>query len=238
MVPNTSDDALVRMTLVTSPTAPEPPRRAARRGAPTGRGTTLPAVPRVLLATDADWIHEDVDAAIAGDDIEVLRVREGIEVRPAVQTGEFDLVVLDQQIGSMGAMAACMDLRLDESVGLLDHVPVLILLDRDVDAFLAARSDADGWLVKPVDPFMLRRAATSLLAGEEWKPPAERLDSVDDLDNEYIEFVHTSEETRTDDTSTEGSTEEVTAEGDEVADPAQVPGADVAAERASEEHGA
>ena len=92
----------------------------------------------VLLATDADWIHEDVDAAIAGDDIEVLRVREGIEVRPAVQTGEFDLVVLDQQIGSMGAMAACMDLRLDESVGLLDHVPVLILLDRDVDAFLAA----------------------------------------------------------------------------------------------------
>jgi DNA-binding response OmpR family regulator len=125
-------------------------------------------VPRVLLATDADWIHEEVDAALAGDDIEVFRVREGVEVRPAVYVGEFDLVVLDQQIGNMGSMAACMDLRLDESVGKLEHTPVLFLLDRDVDVFLAKRSEADGWVVKPLDPFRLRRAATALLGGGRW----------------------------------------------------------------------
>lgn len=123
-------------------------------------------MPRVLLATDADWIHEDVDAALAGDDIEVMRVREGVDVLPAVRELAPDLVVLDLQIGNMGGMATCMDLRLDESVGRLEHVQVLMLLDRDVDAFLANRSDADGWLVKPLDAFRLRRAATALLAGE------------------------------------------------------------------------
>jgi DNA-binding response OmpR family regulator len=122
-------------------------------------------VPTVLLATDADWIHEEVDAALAGDDIEVLRVHEGVEVLPATHELSPDLVVLDLQIGNMGGMAACMNLRLDESVGKLDHVPVLMLLDRDVDVFLASRCEADGWMVKPLDAFRLVRAATALLGG-------------------------------------------------------------------------
>ena len=126
-------------------------------------------MPRVLLATDADWIHEDVDAALAGDDIEVLRIREGAEVLPATYRLEPDLIVLDLQIGNMGGMAACMDLRLDESVGKLALPPVLMLLDRDVDAFLAHRCEADGWLVKPLDAFRLRRAASALLAGETYR---------------------------------------------------------------------
>lgn len=125
-------------------------------------------MPRVLLATDADWIHEEVDAAIAGDDIEVFRVRQGVEVLPAVHAGAPDLVVLDLQIGNMGGMASCMDIRLDESVGKLSHVPVLMLLDRDADVFLAERCEADGWVIKPLDAFRLRRAATALLAGETW----------------------------------------------------------------------
>jgi DNA-binding response OmpR family regulator len=87
-------------------------------------------------------------------------------VLPAVHELDPDLVVLDLQIGNMGGMAACMNLRLDESVGRLDHIQVLMLLDRDVDAFLAHRSEADGWIVKPLDAFRLRRAATALLAGE------------------------------------------------------------------------
>ena len=122
----------------------------------------------MLLATDADWIHEEVDAAIAGDDIEVFRVRQGVEVLPAVHAGAPDLVVLDLQIGNMGGMASCMDIRLDESVGKLSHIPVLMLLDRDADVFLAERCDADGWVIKPLDAFRLRRAATALLAGETW----------------------------------------------------------------------
>ena len=76
-----------------------------------------------------------------------------------------DLVVLDLQIGTMGGMATCLDLRLEEGAGRLEHVPVLMLLDRRPDVFLARRSKAEGWLLKPLDPIRLRRAAQALLGG-------------------------------------------------------------------------
>ena len=40
-----------------------------------------------------------------------------------------------------------------------------MLLDRRPDVFLARRSGAEGWLVKPLDPIRLRRAVTALLDG-------------------------------------------------------------------------
>ncbi|CAN5647040.1 hypothetical protein BH20ACT2_BH20ACT2_02560 [soil metagenome] len=125
-------------------------------------------MPAVLLATDADWIHDEVDAALADDDTEVVRVRAGAEVLPAVEAGPFDLVVLDLQIGNMGGMATCLSLRLEEGAGRLVRAPIMMLLDRDADIFLARRSDADGWLVKPLDAFRLRRAAQALLDGDRW----------------------------------------------------------------------
>jgi DNA-binding response OmpR family regulator len=102
-------------------------------------------------------------------------------VRPTVQIAEPDLVVLDLQIGNMGGMATCMDLRLDESVGALPHIPVLMLLDRDVDTFLASRADADGWVIKPLDPMELRRAAVAVLSGGTWpETPIEPAVAADD----------------------------------------------------------
>ena len=59
----------------------------------------------------------------------------------------------------------CLELRLEESYGKLDHIPVLMLLDRRADVFLARRSGAEGWVVKPMDPIRLRRAVSSLLDG-------------------------------------------------------------------------
>jgi DNA-binding response OmpR family regulator len=122
-------------------------------------------VPDVLVATDAAWIHDEVEAALATPERGVAWVRRGMDVPPAVAELEPSLVVLDLQIGNMGGMATCMALRLESGAGRLPRVPVLMLLDREADIFLARRSDADGWLVKPIDAFRLRRAATALLEG-------------------------------------------------------------------------
>lgn len=124
-------------------------------------------MPDVLLATDADWIADDVEAALGGDHV-VHRVRRGADVAGQVLALRPALVVLDLQIGNMGGMATCMNLRLDAGAGRLPEVPILMLLDRSDDAFLARRSEADGWLVKPIDAFRLRRAATALLEGGEF----------------------------------------------------------------------
>jgi DNA-binding response OmpR family regulator len=76
----------------------------------------------------------------------------------------------------MGGIAACMHLHHEAGDGRLPEVPVLMLLDRAADVFLARRSGADGWIVKPLDAFGLRRAATAILEGHpetDAQPPAE-----------------------------------------------------------------
>lgn len=122
-------------------------------------------MPTVLIATDADWVLDDVEAALGEEGTTLLRVRSGDAVRPAVASEAPNLVVLDLQIGNMGGIAACLDLRHEAGMGRLPKVPVLMLLDRPADVFLARRSSADGWIIKPLDSFRLRRAADALLAG-------------------------------------------------------------------------
>lgn len=126
----------------------------------------MPAVTEVLIATDADAVFDEVEAALADESTQVTRVRSGYEVGDAVGTSTPDLVVLDLQIGNMGGIAACLHLRNEAGEGRLPDVPVLMLLDRAADVQLARRSGAEGWVVKPLDAFRLRRAATAILAGE------------------------------------------------------------------------
>jgi DNA-binding response OmpR family regulator len=107
-------------------------------------------------------------------ELEILEVATGPEVRALVKTTTVDLAILDLQIGSMGGMAVCLDLRHEESYGAAPHVPVLMLLDRRPDVFLARRSGAEGFVVKPLDPLRVRRAVRALLRGEEYEDDAWR----------------------------------------------------------------
>lgn len=125
----------------------------------------------VLLATDDDAVHDEVAAALVDETTAVTRVREGKAVSGAVAASNPDLVVLDLQIGNMGGIAACLGLRHEAGDGRLPEVPVLLLLDRQADVHLARRSGADGWLVKPLDAFALRRSATELLSRTELAVP-------------------------------------------------------------------
>ena len=119
----------------------------------------------IVLATDANWIVDEITAALSGPDTSFTLCREGRVVAGVVAEREPDLAILDMQIGSKGGMAVTMALRLDESAGTLPHVPVLMLLDRRDDVFLARRSGAEGWLVKPLDPLRIKRAVAAISAG-------------------------------------------------------------------------
>jgi DNA-binding NarL/FixJ family response regulator len=129
-------------------------------------------VPDVLLATDADWIFEDVAAALTDEDTNVVRVRTGREVGPAVLEVEPSLVVLDLQIGNMGGIATALDLQQRFDAGELPRVPILLLLDRPADVPMAHRTGVQGWLLKPLDAFRLRRAARAVTAGDTYLEPS------------------------------------------------------------------
>lgn len=125
----------------------------------------------ILLATDADWILEEVDAALADDTTSVYRVRAGIDVLEAITELGPDLVILDEQIGNMGGIATCMAIRNAEGMDVIPITAVLLLLDRVHDVFQVQRCDADGYLVKPLDSLRLRRAADVLRAGDAYADP-------------------------------------------------------------------
>jgi DNA-binding response OmpR family regulator len=122
-------------------------------------------VATVLVASDAPSVRRQVAAVTAGPDAEVVEVRSGPEVVASVREEPPDLVIVDMQMGNMGGMAVCLEVRLQESYLDVPHVPVLMLLDRRPDVFLARRAGAEGWLVKPLDPLRLRRATRALLSG-------------------------------------------------------------------------
>ena len=123
----------------------------------------------VLLASDADWLIEEVRSALSDPGTEVTVVRAGADVRNAVSSQSPELVILDLQIGNMGGMATCMDLQLEIGAGRITDVPILMLLDRSADVFLARQAGAQGWLVKPLDSFRLKVASVKLLAGEDMR---------------------------------------------------------------------
>ncbi len=126
---------------------------------------TIPTVTDILLATDSDALADEVEAAVAGTHM-LHRVRAGVDVVPAIGEVDPGLVLLDLQIGNMGGVAACLAVRHREEMGDLDERPVLLLLDRDVDVFLANEARADGHLVKPVDAFSVIRAVEAALADD------------------------------------------------------------------------
>lgn len=122
-------------------------------------------MPDVLVVSDSPAVRAEVKAAIADRGTTVWELTHGAEVLAAVKEKTPDLAILDLQIGKMGGMATCMELQLEEGAGRLPHVPVLMLLDRRADVFLARRSAAQGWVVKPLDPLRLARAVREVAAG-------------------------------------------------------------------------
>ena len=130
----------------------------------------------ILLATDADWIVDEVTAALGADDVTFTVCREGRVVADQVVERVPDVAIFDLQVGSMGGMAITMSLRLDESAGRMPHVPVLMLLDRRADLHLARRSGAEGWMIKPLDALRLKRAVRAITRGDTYTEGLPHLD--------------------------------------------------------------
>ncbi len=131
-------------------------------------------MPDILIASDAAWLRDEIKSVLSDQNTTVREVTRGFAVRPAVIERTPDLAVLDLQIGKMGGMATCLDLRLEEGAGRLPHVPVLMLVDRRADVFLAREAQAEGWVVKPYDPMRLSRAIQAVLAGGRFEDEAYR----------------------------------------------------------------
>lgn len=66
------------------------------------------------------------------------------------------------QTGTMGAMAVTRAVRAAGP----NRPPVIVLLDRDADAFIARRAGAAGWVRKPFSTPELRQAIEGVAAAD------------------------------------------------------------------------
>lgn len=117
----------------------------------------------ILLVADVSWVVNDVRAALSDGSHTISVVDDPRAVAAAIAAKRPDALLVDLQVGSMGGMAVTRAVRDAAATGTGDRPPILLLLDRDADAFLAGRSGAEGWIRKPFSSDELRGAISDLL---------------------------------------------------------------------------
>ena len=120
---------------------------------------------RVLLYSDDRTTREQVRLAlgrrVAADlpELQIFEVATQPALLAAVEAGGIDLLILDAEASPSGGLGLCKQLK-DE---IADCPPVLVLIIRVVDAWLATWSRADASVLYPVDPVRLPAAVADLL---------------------------------------------------------------------------
>lgn len=69
----------------------------------------------------------------------------------------FDLLIVDGDLQPRGGYALLYDLRARAEIAGTEPIPAIVLGEREQDRWLAAWAGANELLLKPVDPFELRR---------------------------------------------------------------------------------
>ncbi len=146
-----------------------PPHVPSSEGADVALGSPNGQPAEILIVTDSPAVFDAVSATVREPGVGLRWARSGHDVVPALRDKPADLVISDLQVGSMGGYSIAMDIALEIGAGRLGPVPVLLLLDRRDDVFLARRTGVAGWLLKPLDVLRARAAVQALLAGQSYE---------------------------------------------------------------------
>lgn len=120
---------------------------------------------KILLYSDDRTTREQVRLAlgrrVAADlpEIEIYEAATQPAVLAAVDDGGLDLLILDAEANPSGGLGICKQLK-DE---IPDCPPILVLIIRVADSWLATWSRADAVSMFPVDPVRLPGAVADLL---------------------------------------------------------------------------
>src|SRR3990172_1400318 len=156
------------------------PQAADAERSPAPRPLTSHHMADIIVVADTTWVINDVRAALGEDRFTIHEITDPRAVVEAVREGTPTAVIVDFQVGSMGGMALTRAVRDAFSAGTEAAPPVILLLDRDADAFLAGRSGAAPWVRKPFSSADLRSAIDRLVpppggrGGRPPPPPRER----------------------------------------------------------------
>ena len=110
----------------------------------------------VLLVSDASWVHNNVSASLGMPGTRIVVEEDPRAASHAAAQHMPGVYLVDMQVGSMGGLAITRQLRDAIHAGTIPAGAIVMLLDRQADAFIAKRAGADGWVVKPFTAQQLR----------------------------------------------------------------------------------
>jgi DNA-binding response OmpR family regulator len=149
---------------MTSTNVPGPTAPASRGAAGDTPGASGPHRVSVLLYSDDITTRDAVRAAVGrrpARDVEVVHWHEcatAPAVVEAMDEGGFDVVVLDGEAARVGGLGLCRQLKNE----IFACPPVLVLIGRVQDAWLAGWSLADEVVAHPLDPIQVAEAVATL----------------------------------------------------------------------------
>jgi DNA-binding response OmpR family regulator len=122
---------------------------------------------RVMLYSDDRTVREQVTLALgkklAGRELEIVEIATGPAAITAMDTSVFDLLILDGEAVPYGGMGLAKQLKSEFE----PCPPVLLLVARVADAWLASWSEADAIATYPLDPVTLPQTVAKLLGAEQ-----------------------------------------------------------------------
>jgi DNA-binding response OmpR family regulator len=107
----------------------------------------------IVVVADKDPIElAAMRGALEAPDTEVYSATDGPVVIGLAKRHEPHAVVVGASLGRMGGFAVSRELKTMAEEGDLREPWVVVLIEREADAWLAGWSRCDAWLLKPADP--------------------------------------------------------------------------------------
>jgi two-component system OmpR family response regulator len=116
--------------------------------------------PHILVVEDDRETRELIARYLKSRSFRVTAVRSGIEMRQALATGSFNLLLLDLMLPGKDGLTLCRELRAENAT-----IPIIILtaLGDEPDRIVGLESGADDYLPKPFSPRELLARISAVL---------------------------------------------------------------------------
>jgi CheY-like chemotaxis protein len=125
---------------------------------------------QVLLVSDNARVNQQVKMALLGrTDVtftEVAAPKPALHLIDEGGPGAFDVVVADNDMHPAGGLYLSREVKARGQMG-RDVPPVVLLLAREQDVWLSNWSQADAYVLKPVDPFDFAEVVDAVVEGGE-----------------------------------------------------------------------
>jgi DNA-binding response OmpR family regulator len=114
----------------------------------------------VVVVSDDSMVQQEAQFGFPTG-VEIVAARDSHEALMQMKAAVPSVVVVDIQTGNAGGFALAREMK---ALSRLARVPILMLLERDQDRWLAQQAGASEIATKPIDASDLARRALALVA--------------------------------------------------------------------------